>query len=78
MAARSLEKRFQGLTKKWDIYWTRLGIEPLEVGLGCGINTGSSLVGTLGTATREQFTGQETPGTEFAVALILNPKGVLS
>jgi class 3 adenylate cyclase len=67
-AARSLEKRFQELTKKWDVYWTRLGIEPLEVGLGCGMNTGSSLVGTLGTATREQFTALG-PTVNFAARL---------
>lgn len=68
LAARSFQKRFRGLTKKWDSYWTRLGIDPLPVGLGCGINTGSSLVGNLGTATREQFTALG-PTVNFAARL---------
>ena len=56
------------MSKKWEGRWNRLSEKPVPVGLGCGINTGSSLVGNLGTATREQFTALG-PTVNFAARL---------
>ena len=67
-AAIALRTRFASLVRKWEVHWNHLGSGEVEVGLGCGINTGASLVGNLGTATREQFTALG-PAVNFASRL---------
>lgn len=68
LAAMELGERFAALARKWEVQWNAQGQEPLEVGLGCGIHTGKSLVGNLGAARREQFTALG-PHVNFASRL---------
>lgn len=66
--ALDLRQRFERLASKWQGRWNRQGEPPLEVALGCGIDTGKSLVGSLGAAHREQFTALG-PHVNFAARL---------
>lgn len=67
-AALDLAARFRSLVKKWEVQWNTPGAPPHPVGLGCGMHTGKSLVGNLGTAHREQFTAIG-PTVNFAARL---------
>ena len=67
-AALDLASRFRGMVKKWEVQWNQAGAQPVPVGLGCGMHTGKSLVGNLGTARREQFTAIG-PTVNFAARL---------
>lgn len=67
-AALDLAVRFRSIVKRWEVQWNVPGTAPLQVGLGCGMHTGKSLVGNLGTARREQFTAIG-PTVNFAARL---------
>lgn len=67
-AALDLLERFAGVLQKWQGQLAQAGVDVSTLGLGCGIHTGHSLVGNLGTATREQFTALG-PHVNFAARL---------
>ncbi len=78
-AALDLAARFRSIVSKWQAHWTAPGTVPKEVGLGCGMHTGKTLVGNLGTAQREQFTAIG-PTVNFAARLetLAKPDQVLA
>ncbi|MEM8932286.1 MAG: adenylate/guanylate cyclase domain-containing response regulator [Acidobacteriota bacterium] len=53
-AALRLRETFPKVVRKWRVQWS--GVSQIEPALACGIHTGESLVGNLGTDDREQFT----------------------
>jgi adenylate cyclase len=55
-AALAMRPRFNEVVEKWTAQWTLYAPQKIEVGLGCGIHTGESLVGNVGTDFRDQFT----------------------
>lgn len=55
-AAVMLNGSFNTLLNKWIKEWELYTPHKIDVGLGCGIHTGETLVGNLGTEIRDQFT----------------------
>lgn len=55
-AAIDLRERFKVVLEKWMPQWTLYTPQKIAVGLGCGIHTGTVLVGNVGTEFRDQFT----------------------
>ena len=57
-AKAALELRFQfvKILEKWMPKWQMYAPDKIEIGLGCGIHTGESLAGNVGTEFRDQFT----------------------
>jgi adenylate cyclase len=55
-AAIDFRQKFEGMLKKFVPEWSLFAAQDIEIGLGCGIHTGSALVGNVGTEFREQFT----------------------
>lgn len=55
-AAMELRTRFHQIETRWGAKWRRYVPQKIEIGLGCGLNTGEALVGNVGTDFRDQFT----------------------
>jgi adenylate cyclase len=55
-AALVLREYFETMQKKWIEKWTFYTPSLIDIGLGCGIHTGETLVGNVGTKMRDQFT----------------------
>lgn len=55
-AATDFRHRFDELRRRWVTQWEKFTPQKIDVGLGCGIHTGSALVGNVGSPTRDQFT----------------------
>ena len=54
--ALALEPRFEDLHNVWISKWRLDTAQDISIGLGCGIHTGDTLVGNVGTEFRDQFT----------------------
>ena len=67
-AALAFRARFATLVDMWLPQWTLYTPEKISVGLGCGIHTGESLVGNVGTEIRDQYTALG-PHVNFAARL---------
>lgn len=61
----ALRARFDELTRTWMERWTLYTPQRIDIGLGCGIHTGETLVGNVGTDFRDQFTALG-PDVNFA------------
>jgi adenylate cyclase len=55
-AAIELEGCFDQIKEKWMEQWALYAPQTIDIGLGCGIHTGETLVGNVGTSSRDQFT----------------------
>lgn len=66
--ALDLKKRFENVLKEWMEQWTLYTPQKIDVGIGCGIHTGETLVGNVGTEIRDQFTALG-PHVNFAQRL---------
>ncbi|PKP54568.1 MAG: hypothetical protein CVT90_00600 [Candidatus Altiarchaeales archaeon HGW-Altiarchaeales-3] len=55
-AAVEMKECFEKLLKNWMEQWTLYTPQTIDIGLGCGIHTGESLVGNVGTENRDHFT----------------------
>jgi adenylate cyclase len=55
-AAVELRVSFDKVVDKWMEKWNLYVPDKIEIGLGCGIHTGETLVGNVGTDFRDQFT----------------------
>ncbi|MBO0934781.1 adenylate/guanylate cyclase domain-containing response regulator [Fibrella aquatilis] len=55
-AAIKLRTKFNAIFDKWANIWQRASAKNINIGLGCGLSTGSALVGNLGTDNRDHFT----------------------
>jgi class 3 adenylate cyclase len=55
-AAVELRESFVKVVNKWMEKWNLYVPDKIEIGLGCGIHTGETLVGNVGTDFRDQFT----------------------
>jgi len=55
-AAIELRESFDKVVRKWMEKWNLYVPDKIEIGLGCGIHTGETLVGNVGTDFRDQFT----------------------
>lgn len=55
-AAVKLKPAFDKVVNKWMEKWQLYVPDKIEIGLGCGIHTGETLVGNVGTDFRDQFT----------------------
>jgi adenylate cyclase len=55
-AAVELKPAFDKVVNKWMGKWQLYVPDKIEIGLGCGIHTGETLVGNVGTDFRDQFT----------------------
>lgn len=60
--------RFASVIETWLPRWTLYTPEKISIGLGCGIHTGESLVGNVGTEIRDQYTALG-PHVNFASRL---------
>lgn len=67
-AAIQLRSEFTTLLDKWTTKWKLHTPHNIEIGLGCGIHTGSVLVGNVGTEFRDQFTALG-PDVNFAARI---------
>ena len=56
VAAIQFRQEFIKLCERWKNSWQRVTPEIIDIKLGCGIHTGSTLVGEIGSNTRAQFT----------------------
>jgi len=55
-AALELKEKFKTLLSQWIERWKLYSAQLIDIGLGCGINTGECLVGNVGTEIRDQYT----------------------
>jgi adenylate cyclase len=55
-ASIEMKDRFDGILKTWLEQWILYTPQAIDIGLGCGIHTGESLVGNVGTVDRDHFT----------------------
>lgn len=55
-AAVELRENFPKVVNKWLEKWNLYVPDKIDIGLGCGIHTGETLVGNVGTDFRDQFT----------------------
>lgn len=55
-SAIELRSEFNKIYSKWLTEWKLYSPQAINIGLGCGINTGDALVGNLGTDLRDHFT----------------------
>jgi class 3 adenylate cyclase len=60
-----LRAEFAKVTDKWMNEWRKYVPDKIEIGLGCGIHTGETLAGNVGTDFRDQFTALG-PNVNFA------------
>jgi len=55
-AAVEMKVHFEQVLKDWMDQWVLYTPQSIDIGLGCGIHTGDTLVGNVGTENRDQFT----------------------
>lgn len=55
-AAIEMKECFNQVLKNWMNQWVLYTPQTIDIGLGCGIHTGETLVGNVGTESRDQFT----------------------
>jgi len=55
-AAIELKEIFEQVLKKWKEQWELYTPQTIDIGLGCGMHTGETLVGNVGTENRDEFT----------------------
>jgi len=55
-ASIELKESFHQILKNWMEQWVLYTPRTIDIGLGCGIHTGETLVGNVGTECRDQFT----------------------
>ena len=55
-AAIEMKNQFDVLLKSWIDQWLLYTPQSIDIGLGCGIHTGESVVGNVGTEKRDHFT----------------------
>lgn len=55
-AAIEMKERFRHVLRKWMEQWVLYAPQTIEIGLGCGMHTGETLVGNVGTDNRDHFT----------------------
>lgn len=55
-AAFELKRCFENVLKNWMEQWVLYTPQTIDIGLGCGIHTGETLIGNMGTEIRDQFT----------------------
>jgi class 3 adenylate cyclase/CheY-like chemotaxis protein len=55
-AAKELKKEFNEIYIQWKNKWQLVSPDVFDISLGCGIHTGTVLVGNLGTVQRDHFT----------------------
>ena len=55
-AAIELKGCFEQILKNWMDQWVLYTPQTITIGLGCGIHTGETLIGNVGTENRDQFT----------------------
>jgi len=67
-AAIELKATFAKVLEKWMQKWQMYVPDKIEVGLGCGIHTGETLAGNVGTEFRDQFTALG-PHVNFAARI---------
>jgi adenylate cyclase len=69
-AETALEMRlqFRKVLEKWMPKWQLYAPDNIEIGLGCGIHTGDTLAGNVGTEFRDQFTALG-PNVNFAARI---------
>jgi len=48
--------QFKKVVEKWMAEWVRYTPQVIDISVGCGIHTGTVLVGNVGTEFRDQFT----------------------
>jgi adenylate cyclase len=74
-AAIILNQSFNTLLDKWTKEWELYTPHKIDIGLGCGIHTGETLVGNLGTEIRDQYTALG-PHVNFTQRIeSITPKG---
>lgn len=54
--ALEMRSQFVKVLEKWMPKWQMYAPDKIEIGLGCGIHTGETLAGNVGTEFRDQFT----------------------
>jgi adenylate cyclase len=54
-AAIEMKDRFKHVHKSWMDQWVLYTPQVIDIGLGCGIHTGETLVGNVGTENRDHF-----------------------
>jgi class 3 adenylate cyclase len=64
-AAIEMRGSFAKVMEKWMEKWRMYVPDQIEIGLGCGIHTGETLAGNVGTEFRDQFTALG-PNVNFA------------
>ncbi|AMV16700.1 adenylate/guanylate cyclase domain-containing protein [Planctomyces sp. SH-PL14] len=67
-AAQQFRLAFVELRDRWMVDWKLYSPQDIRIGLGCGIHTGSALVGSVGTEFRDQFTALG-PHVNFAARI---------
>ena len=67
-SAVELNAAFTKLLEKWMIEWQMYVPDKIEIGIGCGIHTGETLAGNVGTEFRDQFTALG-PNVNFAARI---------
>jgi len=55
-AALEMKECFEQVLKNWMEQWVLYTPQTIDIGLGCGIHTGETLVGNVGTENRDHFT----------------------
>ncbi len=55
-AAIEMRECFDKVLKNWMDKWVLYTPQKIDIGLGCGIHTGETLVGNVGTEGRDQYT----------------------
>jgi adenylate cyclase len=55
-SAMTFQSGFNKILEKWLSKWKMSVPESIDIGLGCGLNTGPALVGNIGSPIRDQFT----------------------
>ncbi len=56
LAALELKREFEKLLIQWIDQWKLYSAQKIDIGLGCGLHTGETLVGNVGTDIRDQYT----------------------
>lgn len=67
-SAIEMRTHFAKLIDKWTPEWQKYVPDKIEIGLGCGIHTGETLTGNVGTDFRDQFTALG-PNVNFAARI---------